>query len=385
MPAIERSTVNELYQDLLSSGWGHTSEEPSLVKEFVPSDYPFLRENISQARMNVIIISLRMNENGEYESDISSDYADQCIIERYIIPFNSSEVFTTIKPLIFDVLDPNGDDKYRIFITYQEQEGFAYIQFDRLIVLPSDIEYINKSAEVHWQLGVAFDLFFTTFGNDSYSYFLDGEEYSNSLDWLFSFMNKMHDLHPECVWKRDAKHESDVKEDEEGDGEDDVITAVKNLQKLAEQGDAEAQWKLALCYDNSEGVGVLHDSGKAAYWYEKAAEQGHGDAANYLAISYRDGDGVQKDVDKAVFWFEKATEFGNIEAPGTLAAMYQDGKEVPQDDEKAGYWIQTAANMGNTEAQNYIKSLQMSESTIDKVILNLLTPGMTRANGHSKS
>jgi TPR repeat protein len=65
--------------------------------------------------------------------------------------------------------------------------------------------------------------------------------------------------------------------------------------------------------------------------------------------------------------------------------MYHNGRGVPLDFEKAGYWIQIAASMGNTEAQNYIKSLRMSESTIDKVTLNLLTSGMTRANGHSKS
>jgi hypothetical protein len=41
--------------------------------------------------------------------------------------------------------------------------------------------------------------------------------------------------------------------------------------------------------------------------------------------------------------------------------------------------------MGNTDAQNHIKSLRMSETGIDKVLLNLSVPGMTKANAHGKS
>ena len=52
-----------------------------------------------------------------------------------------------------------------------------------------------------------------------------------------------------------------------------MIDWFKELKKDAEQGDAHAQFKLAICYEN--GDGVKRDLGKAKELYEKAAKQGH--------------------------------------------------------------------------------------------------------------
>ena len=42
----------------------------------------------------------------------------------------------------------------------------------------------------------------------------------------------------------------------------------KRYEKAAEQGDADAQYNLALCYKN--GTGVEKDAEKAVEWYQKA-------------------------------------------------------------------------------------------------------------------
>ena len=47
----------------------------------------------------------------------------------------------------------------------------------------------------------------------------------------------------------------------------------EEYQKAAEQGNAAAQCKLGVCYDN--GTGVEKDEQKAVEWYQKAAEQGY--------------------------------------------------------------------------------------------------------------
>ena len=52
----------------------------------------------------------------------------------------------------------------------------------------------------------------------------------------------------------------------------DFARAVPLFRKAAEQGDAQAQNNLGLCYDN--GDGVAKDSQQAVYWWRKAAEQG---------------------------------------------------------------------------------------------------------------
>ncbi|MCK5097449.1 MAG: SEL1-like repeat protein, partial [Desulfobacteraceae bacterium] len=43
--------------------------------------------------------------------------------------------------------------------------------------------------------------------------------------------------------------------------------------RAAEQGYAKAQYNLGAMYD--KGIGVPQNRNKAAYWYRKAAKQGH--------------------------------------------------------------------------------------------------------------
>jgi TPR repeat protein len=55
--------------------------------------------------------------------------------------------------------------------------------------------------------------------------------------------------------------------------------ALAQLRTRAEQGNAEAQWRLGILYDQSVGSvlidGILKDSARAIQWYRKAAEQGY--------------------------------------------------------------------------------------------------------------
>lgn len=76
----------------------------------------------------------------------------------------------------------------------------------------------------------------------------------------------------------------------------------------AEQGDAEAQCKLSLCYIGGEGV--KQDYAEALMWIKKAADQGY-DAAQYaLGRYYLCGIGVELDYAEAFKWFEKAAVNG---------------------------------------------------------------------------
>ena len=55
------------------------------------------------------------------------------------------------------------------------------------------------------------------------------------------------------------------------------------LRRLAEQGDADAQFKLGFMYDNGEGV--PEDDTEAVKWFRMAAEQRHPKAQSNLASS----------------------------------------------------------------------------------------------------
>ena len=89
----------------------------------------------------------------------------------------------------------------------------------------------------------------------------------------------------------------------------DFATALREWTPLAEQGDASAQYNLALMYRN--GWGVLQDYNAAVKWYTLAAEQGHGKAQANLAISYAKGDGVIRDDVYAHMWANIASSNGN--------------------------------------------------------------------------
>lgn len=80
--------------------------------------------------------------------------------------------------------------------------------------------------------------------------------------------------------------------------------AFKWYRKSAEQGFAEAQGRLGLCY--SKGRGVLKNPEEAVKWYRKSAEQGLAEAQCNLGLCYANGDGVLKDTVEAYAYFNIA-------------------------------------------------------------------------------
>ena len=132
----------------------------------------------------------------------------------------------------------------------------------------------------------------------------------------------------------------------------DIDAAVAEGWKAgAERGEASAQCALAMCYDFVDCEGIPHDYAKARQWYEKAAAQGEAEAQFKLGLMYDEGKGVRQDHAEARKWFEKAAAQGNAEAQSCLGFMYEKGQGVPQDYVKARKWYEKAAAQGDIEAQ----------------------------------
>src|ERR1700722_12252756 len=93
--------------------------------------------------------------------------------------------------------------------------------------------------------------------------------------------------------------------------------------KAAQDGDTDAQNKLASLYHN--GKGTERNVEEAFYWYQKAVENGNTDAQNNLASLYYYGEGTEKNLEKAFYWTQKAAESGNTEAQNNLAVFYHNG------------------------------------------------------------
>ena len=109
--------------------------------------------------------------------------------------------------------------------------------------------------------------------------------------------------------------------------------AMRFLSPMAEQGDAEAQHRCAIMYQN--GLGVVANEEKAAEMMRAAAEQGHAVAQHGLGFMYMEGECVEQNSLEAIKWFEKAAEQGLVGSLTTLAMMYEEGLGVEKDPKKA--------------------------------------------------
>lgn len=87
----------------------------------------------------------------------------------------------------------------------------------------------------------------------------------------------------------------------------DFAAAARNLEPLAMEGSAQAQFNLGLLYHS--GMGVGRDEARAVQLYHAAAEQGYALAQEYLAAGYAEGwFGLPKDPAKAKHWSDLASQ-----------------------------------------------------------------------------
>ncbi len=117
------------------------------------------------------------------------------------------------------------------------------------------------------------------------------------------------------------------------------VNSLADLQKLAAQGDADAQWQMGVRYHNGEGV--PHDDAQAMQWFLRAAEQGNVAAQGALGAYYWAGRGVPVDMSQAYFWSTIALAHGDenskIRLEGLASQMTQ--AQVAAARQQAEAWI----------------------------------------------
>lgn len=87
---------------------------------------------------------------------------------------------------------------------------------------------------------------------------------------------------------------------------------LDTLRQRAQGGDARAQFRLGVIYE--EGLGVKASGRAAECWYRRAAMQQDADAQVALAVLYAIGDSVERDYTKAYAWFDQAARKGREDA-----------------------------------------------------------------------
>jgi TPR repeat protein len=117
--------------------------------------------------------------------------------------------------------------------------------------------------------------------------------------------------------------------------------------KSAENGVADAQYQVAqmLLYCD----GVPGSTAEGMQWLEKAAAQGHVEAARDLGLYLLDGEfDSQRDTGRALSLLERAGSDGDTLSMLTLGYLYLCGYGAPRNPEKAAYWYGQAADYGES-------------------------------------
>jgi len=114
-----------------------------------------------------------------------------------------------------------------------------------------------------------------------------------------------------------------------------------SLRKLADRGDADAQWQMGVRYHNGEGV--PRDDAQAMQWFQRAAEQGHVIAQATLGAYYWAGRGVPQDLSKAYLWSYIALAQGDENSKSRLEglASQMTRAQVSAAREQAEAWLRS--------------------------------------------
>lgn len=158
--------------------------------------------------------------------------------------------------------------------------------------------------------------------------------------------------------------------------------AAEQLEQLAEDGDAYAQYIIGTAY--RDGGVLIPDTAKAQKLLEYAAEQDL-DAAQYaLGKLYLSDDADVHDPAKGIYWLKRAADNGNEYAAYWLGKEYLSGKNTIKDAETAVSYLRQAANDGNAYAQYLLGKLTlMGEGVPEDPDAAYESFAAARANGHA--
>ena len=140
---------------------------------------------------------------------------------------------------------------------------------------------------------------------------------------------------------------------------------IQRLLHWVERGKPWAQIILAARYFDGNGVGIPQSYTKAAELLMQAATVGADPDAQFnLALMYENGHGVEQSYDCAADWYEMAIVSGNGIYPRAwfnIGVLYDCGDGVDQSFEKSREYFSVAAAQGHTDAIEFINAIEEEE------------------------
>lgn len=146
----------------------------------------------------------------------------------------------------------------------------------------------------------------------------------------------------------------------------DASRAAYYLEHLAEMGNTDQQYRLALYYLNN------NQANKAVKWFKQAAQNGSIGATYYYGFLQHQGMGITQNKEKGISLMKKANERGFLAAANQLGKIYYEGDGVDVDYAQAVEYLKKAAPKngksqwllglcylyGNGVTQDYYKATQ---------------------------
>ena len=139
----------------------------------------------------------------------------------------------------------------------------------------------------------------------------------------------------------------------------DMVKVQKLLKRAAEQGLGAAQYALGKLYLSDDAD--VHNSAKGIYWLKRSADNGNDFAAYRLGKEYISGKNTIKDAETAVSYLRQAADNGSTYAQYLLGKLTLMGEGVPKDMDAAYEWFAVARDNGHAYAEFFMKRMERQE------------------------
>ena len=148
----------------------------------------------------------------------------------------------------------------------------------------------------------------------------------------------------------------------------DTVKAQKLLERAAEQDLDAAQYALGKLYLSDDAD--VHDPAKGIYWLKRSADNGNDFAAYRLGKEYLSGKNTVKDAETAVSYLRQAADNGSTYAQYLLGKLTLMGEGVPKDMDAAYEWFAAARDNGHGYAEFFMKRMERGEQEPPSVLLS---------------
>lgn len=242
------------------------------------------------------------------------------------------------------------DNKESVLELAQGSDMFAQYEIAQMYWNGDGVEK-DKDAAAKWYRKSAEQ------GNWIAQYEISGVEKEEEFEWLCNAAEKGYDRAQIYLAKQYRDGDDLAEQDDE--------QAAFWYNKAVEQGNEEAITELMQLY--KEERGGASDSEVVAL-YRKAVEMNNSEAMYLLGISYALGKGVEQDDELTIEWYTKAARAGNADAMYILGYSYEYACGVDADGNKAIYWYEKAATAGNAAAMYAVGNICNAQGDVDSAV-----------------